>query len=91
MVVRSLAGEKAGGFEVNPNGETAREWAFDLNAISAELKAHLDDFEKKASGDDPFTFSEKKHEINPQQLVVVAFVQDTKTRNVLQTQFLQVK
>lgn len=91
MVVRSLAGEKAGGFEVNPNGETAREWTFDLNAISAELKAHLDEFEKKASSDDPFTFSEKKHEINPQQLVVVAFVQDTKTRNVLQTQFLQVK
>lgn len=91
MVVRSLAGPQAEGFEVNPNGETAKEWTFDLNAVSAEIKAYLEDYEKQAFRGEPFTFSEKKDEINPKQLVVVAFVQDAKTKNVLQAQYLKVE
>jgi hypothetical protein len=90
MVVRSLAGEKAEGFAVNPNGATAAEWTFDLKAISDEIKAYLDDFEKQGLRGDAYTFTEKKYEINPQQLVVVAFVQDAKTKSVLQAQYVKV-
>ena len=65
------------------------EWRFDLNAITEELKKHLDDFEKGRT-EDHYTFAEKKHEINPANLWVVAFVQDDKTKQVPQTATLKV-
>ena len=36
-----------------------------------------------------FTFSEKKFQINPLNLSLVAFVQDMKTKNVLQTVYVK--
>jgi hypothetical protein len=89
MVVRSLAGENAGGFAVDRSKLTPVEWQFDLKAISDELKKHLDDFEKSRT-EDKYTFAEKKHVINPGNLTVVAFLQDDKTRQVLQTVSLKV-
>ena len=89
MVVRSLAGENAGGFALDRSKLSPIEWKFDLKAIAEELKKHLDDFEKSRV-DDKYTFSEKKHAINPGNLTVVAFVQDDKTRQVLQTVSLKI-
>ena len=89
MVVRSLAGENAGGFALDQSRLTPVEWQFDLKAITEELKKHLDDFEKSRI-DDKYTFSEKKHVINPGNLSVVAFVQDDKTKQVLQSVSLKV-
>ena len=89
MVVRSLAGENAGGFALERSKLAPIEWRFDLTAITEELKKHLDDFEKSRS-EDKYTFSEKKHVINPGNLSVVAFVQDDKTKQVLQSVFLKV-
>ena len=89
MVVRSLAGENAGGFALDQSRLAPVEWQFDLKAIAEELKKHLDDFEKSRI-DDKYTFSEKKHVINQGNLSVVAFVQDDKTRQVLQTVSLKI-
>lgn len=89
MVVRSLAGPEAGGFALEP-GKMNAEWSFDIAAIVNEAKAHLDEFEEKRK-DDNFSFSEKKHEIDANSLVVVAFVQDDETKAILQSKFLRLK
>jgi hypothetical protein len=39
----------------------------------------------KKNRPDGYTFTEKKHEINPKDLIVVAFIQDEKTKSVLQS------
>jgi tetratricopeptide (TPR) repeat protein len=84
MVVRSLAGEKSGGFALSEKPE-AVSWRFDLNAITQEAKQALDEFETRRRTTDPtFAFAEKKHVIDPSHLSVVAFVQDEKTKKVLQ-------
>jgi hypothetical protein len=83
MIVRSMAGENANGFALAEKPE-AISWRFDLNAITQELKKALDDFEVTRKATDGYTFVEKKHVIDPSQLSVVAFVQDEKTKKVLQ-------
>jgi tetratricopeptide (TPR) repeat protein len=80
MVVRSLAGENAGGFALGEKPE-AISWRFDLSAISQELLKALDDFEKGREG---YTFVEKKHTIDPTNLSVVAFIQDETSKQILQ-------
>ena len=84
MIVRSLAGENAGGFTIDAAKPEAVSWRFDLNAISQELKKHLDDFEAGRKDNDGYTFVEKKHLIDAGNLSVVAFVQDEKTKQILQ-------
>ncbi|MCI0488430.1 MAG: hypothetical protein L0229_17715 [Blastocatellia bacterium] len=87
MVVRSLGGENAGGFAIENSKATSVEHTFDLAKISEELKAHLDDYETRRK----ITFGQKKHEIDAGGLSVVAFVQDTKTKQILQAAFVKVK
>jgi thiol-disulfide isomerase/thioredoxin len=60
---------------------------FDIAGISRNLKAHLDDYEVNGRHG-KITFSEKKHEINPTELVVVAFVQDPSSKEILQSAYL---
>lgn len=83
MVVRSLAGENAGGFALGEKPE-AISWRFDLSAISQELKKALDDFEGTRKETDGYTFVEKKHAIDSTNLSVVAFVQDETSKQILQ-------
>lgn len=90
MVVRSIGGEKFGGFAVEPGKATSASWDFNIAAIVEEAKKHLDEFEQTGRGE-PFTFSEKKHEINTGDLAVVAFVQDNKTKAILQSAFVSLK
>jgi hypothetical protein len=87
MVVRSLGGAQAEGFTIDPSKATSVEHTFDLAKITEELKAHLDDFETKRK----ITFSQKKHDIDAGGLSVVAFVQDAKTKQVLQAAFVKLK
>ena len=84
MVVRSLAGEHGSGFVLAEKTE-GMTWRFDLTIITQELKKHLDDLEqsRKDRGEES-TFAEKKHAIDPSKLLVVAFVQDEKSKQVLQ-------
>jgi hypothetical protein len=86
MVVRSLGGEKAGGFEFDRMRATTIEHAFDLSRITQEIKKHLDDMEAARK----MTFTQKKHEIKKENLFVAAFVQDTKSKQVLQAAFVKV-
>ena len=85
MVVRAIGGEKAGGFALEPEGKGTFEATFDLEAVSKALKAHLDDFESKREG---FKFSAKRDQINRADLAVVVFVQDDKTKHVLQSAYV---
>jgi tetratricopeptide (TPR) repeat protein len=89
MVVRSLGGKDASGFAVSGSGPAKAEWTFDLKTMSDELKKYLDTYEQQGHRGDSFTFSEKKFQINPQNLSLVAFVQDMKTKNVLQTVYVK--
>jgi hypothetical protein len=83
MVVRAFGGEKADGYPMDaPSGSFTA--TFDLEAVSKGIKDHLDDYESKGHRGESFKFSEKKYAINRGNLAVVAFVQDTKTKHVLQ-------
>lgn len=90
MVVRSLAGpsgidpdETHLGFAVGVAKVASVEYTFDLAKITAELKAHLDDYELNGRHG-RISFRRKMHEIDPDRLLVVAFVQDETTIEVLQ-------
>jgi len=87
MVVRSLGAynqdETHRGFPVAATKVTSVEYTFDLAEVTAELKAHLDDYELNGR-DRTITFRRKMHEIDPDRLLVVAFVQDESTSEVLQ-------
>ena len=54
--------------------------------MSKALKAHLDDFETKRGNG--FKFSAKRDQINRADLAVVVFVQDDKTKHVLQAAYV---
>src|SRR6266403_1086819 len=91
MVVRSLAGKDSLGFALASSGPTKIQWTFDLKAISDQLKKYLDSYEQQGHRGDTFTFSEKKFQIDPNNLSLVAFVQDMKTQVVLQTVYLKLQ
>jgi thiol-disulfide isomerase/thioredoxin len=86
MVVRAVAGEKAEGFKLEPKGKGAFDASFDLETVSKALKAHLDEFETKRGNG--FKFSAKRDQINRAGLAVVVFVQDDKTKHVLQAAYV---
>jgi hypothetical protein len=89
MVVRSLGGEKAKGFPVDRATATTVEQTFDIEKITGELKAFLNDFEKERKM--TFKHYQRKYEINEGNLSIAAFVQDTKNRRVLQAAFVKVQ
>jgi len=88
MVVRALGGPKADGFDLDPGQDATFDQAFDLDEIGAAIKAHLDDYESKGHRGESFKFTEKKYQIEHTDLCVVVFVQDAKTKHVLQTAFV---
>jgi hypothetical protein len=57
--------------------------------MSDQLKKYLDDYEKGGHRGEPFTFLDKKFQIDANNLSLVAFVQDMKTKAVLQTVYLK--
>jgi tetratricopeptide (TPR) repeat protein len=89
MVVRSLAGKEANGFSLSASGPTTIEWTFDVKAMTDQLKKYLDNYEQTGHRGDPFTFTDKKYQIDAGNLSLVAFVQDMKTKAVLQTVYLK--
>lgn len=87
MVVRNLGGDKAGGFALSGSGVTNVEHEFNLSRISLETKKDLEDTEK----DQKMTFRKRMYDIRKDQLNVAAFVQNAKTRKVLQAAFVRVQ
>ncbi|HEY6331611.1 MAG TPA: hypothetical protein VI756_19960, partial [Blastocatellia bacterium] len=91
MVVRSLGGEKNDGFALKPGLAAKFKQDFDLADLSAQLKKSLDDYEKAGHRGETFTFTEKKYQIDPSDLSVVAFVEDTKDKHILQAAYIRLK
>ncbi len=65
------------------NGAAALETTLNISAVSDSLKSYLDQFEARVPGGK--IFKEKKYEINPANLYLVAFVQNVETKEILQT------
>ena len=83
MVARAMAGKNADGLQIKANKNQAFEHTFDIAKIVQANKTYLDDYE--INGRNFFTkFDEKKHEIDPNRLSVIAFVQDQKTKQIFQ-------
>jgi tetratricopeptide (TPR) repeat protein len=96
MVLRHLArqpGEETYGFAVNPTQPNQEEYYFDLDQITAANLRYYDEYAadmKKRIGENyQISFREKKNVMNPAELSVVAFLQDTKTKQVLQAASLK--
>jgi thiol-disulfide isomerase/thioredoxin len=87
MVVRAMGGEKGEGFALQTSGGHFDQ-SFDLDAVSKAIKEHLDDYEAKGHRGESFKFSEKKYQIDRGDLAVVVFVQDDKTKHVLQAAYI---
>ncbi len=88
MVVRAMAGERGEGWAVKAGQSASFEHTFELQKLSAATKEYLEDYELNGRTFNP-TFDEKKHEIAWNGLSLVAFVQDRKTKQVLQTVYLK--
>ncbi len=95
MVVRDLAGDGPDkGFVVDPTAPISRTVDFDLPSITADNLAYYDwykaDLKKRTNGAVEATFRDQKHVMNPDRLAVVAFLQDEKTKAVLQAAYVTV-
>ena len=88
MVVRAFGGEKGEGYKIEANGKGTFDTSFDLEAIGKDIRKQLDEYEAKGHRGEPFKFSAKKDQINRAGLAVVVFVQDDKTRHVLQAGYV---
>ncbi|MEI9975031.1 MAG: hypothetical protein WDO73_25060 [Ignavibacteriota bacterium] len=86
MVVRAMGGTNADGFAA-PANATSVEQSWDLEKVSAGLKTHLDEYEAQGHRGNAFQFIEKKYAIDSANLAVLVFVQDTKTRHILQAAY----
>lgn len=87
MVVRAFGGEKGEGYPLQAAGGNFAA-SFDLDVVSKAIKEHLDDYESKGHRGETFKFIEKKYAINRGNLAIVAFVQDSKTKHVLQAAWM---
>jgi tetratricopeptide (TPR) repeat protein len=91
-VVRQLIGSP-GGIPLNA-GKAAQQSSVDLGELSAMLNSYLEDFEKnppeRFKDRKDFKFSAKKNEFAG-GLSLVAFVQDEKTKEILQAAFAPVR
>jgi hypothetical protein len=76
------------GFALRPGGGGSFEWTFDLAKAAADAKAHLEDFETNTRKG-AYSFRQKKHEIDANNLSVVAFVQDEATKKILQAVYVK--
>jgi thiol-disulfide isomerase/thioredoxin len=88
MVVRAMGGKEDDGFALDPANPAPVEQSWDLDKISASLKKQLDDYEAKGHRGNSFKFIEKKYQIDRGNLAVVVFVQDSKTKHILQAAFV---
>jgi tetratricopeptide (TPR) repeat protein len=88
MVVRAFGGEKGEGYKIEADGKGTFDATFDLEAIGKDIRKQLDEYEAKGHRGEPFKFRAKKDQIDRADLAVVAFVQDDKTRHVLQAAYV---
>jgi tetratricopeptide (TPR) repeat protein len=89
LVVRKLLGSPAGTPLQTPGTKTTFSESVNVTTLGDSLDAYLSNYEKtgsrSASG---FTFKDRVDRLDPKQLLIVAFVQDDKTREILQAVFV---
>jgi hypothetical protein len=92
------------GFKVDPTQSTKIEYVFDINDIVAQNLLYYTEqpeerrkeFESRVGAEAAkdigidFSFKEERNIINPDNLSVVAFLQDNKTKEILQAAYLRV-
>ncbi len=88
MVVRAMGGPEGGGFDLAAGAEKSFDQVFDLDEIAKALKTHLDTYEAAGHRGQPFTFAEKKYQIDRAGLAIVIFIQEDKSKHVLQAGYL---
>jgi len=88
MVVRAMGGKDDEGFALAPGEAASFDQSWDLDKVSAGLKAHLDDYEAKGHRGNSFKFIEKKYQIDRGNLAIAVFVQDAKTKHILQSAYI---
>jgi hypothetical protein len=76
------------GFALKPGQGGTFEYTFDLAKAAADALAHLQDFETNTRKGE-YSFRQKKHEIDPSKLSVVAFVQDEASKKILQAVYVK--
>jgi thiol-disulfide isomerase/thioredoxin len=90
MVVRGIGGpDTAEGIRLPMGKKYEGEVSFNIPAIVASLKSHLEDYEVNGNHG-KMKFSQKMHEIDANRLAVIAFVQDAGSSAVLQSKFTNV-
>lgn len=90
MVVRNIAGANYGGFAVDRKAPAPVDHTFDLAQIMEETRKYIDDYEKERMGTQPtFSFARKPVEMNRGNLSVVAFLQEEKSKKILQTSYVR--
>jgi tetratricopeptide (TPR) repeat protein len=90
MVVRSIAGHNFGGIVVDRKAAATVEHVFDLAQISADHLKYLEEFEKKrGETQSDFAFSRKPTAINPGNLSIVTFLQEEKSKKVVQSTYVR--
>ena len=88
MVVRAFGGEKGEGYAIDANGKGPSMPASIWKRSARKSRQQLDDYEAKGHRGETFKFSAKKYQIDRDDLAVVVFVQDDKTRHVLQAGYV---
>ena len=91
MVVRAMGGAKGAGFPIDAAAPASFAEKFDVAKVSEAVRAHLDEYESKGHRGEPFKFVEKLYRIDAAHLAVVAFVQDVKTKHVLQAAYVDLE
>lgn len=96
MVVREIANYEQGGFTLTPGKDSRVQYVFNLSQAQKELKAYLDGYEANSKTEaaagrgEAVTFPERMKSINVNDLSIVAFIQDGKSKRILQAAYLKV-
>jgi hypothetical protein len=88
MVVRASGGEKGEGYKIEANGKGTFDASFDPEAVGKDIRKQLDEYEANGHRGETFKFTAKKDQLDRARLAVVVFVQDDKTRHVLQAGYV---
>lgn len=86
LVVRKLLGSPEGQALQKPGTKTAFSESVDMAALAGDLDGYLEKYEKERSDrlKSEFKFHDKPNRMDLGQMLIVAFVQDDKTKEILQ-------
>jgi len=91
MVVRYLLGGPNGHEVTLKQGGYSIVQEADTEEISAWLSGYLTDFENRNAGGRWSGFSKKMHEIDPENLTIIAFVQEGQRHRILQARVMELE